>query len=458
MPWQNNLYHHTKLRKCARCAARYTETSNTGSWGCLYHPAARGIHSNVFHPLGTFRCCGGAEGSPGCTRIDHDDRMFRFEESLLYIQEPDIGQVSLSTAARDRVRDEEKRAGFETDRKTFVRLWRLNTVVREQYLKYGEIRELSLSVKCNKESNGNCVVLSAMDRDVQKDKSASLALSDYHTKLSNANRDGNIASRCRELYGASWRRVKLPRLQRRLLQARRAYKETVVQYRKSRCDRHGRSMHEAKGALKEVLNELSEQKKNKLDKIIRDTRAQQRAEVEIARLFSLQEQTAAQDAVENIRRVRERTLCSAAIKSIWNSHMSMENKILHIGLLEGDARAHSKWSYAPLGWKNVSFDELHSLLVANKAAMSLSSTALLLTLAPRGTKVTFLHACESVPPTSCTIDFRNSDENCDAVLAYAFRDLPWNPIVMWDSLRKMHQKDSKQPLVVRYRLSQENES
>ena len=457
MPWQNNLYHHTKLRKCARCAARYTETSNTGSWGCSYHPAARGIHSNVFHPLGTFRCCGGADGSPGCTRIDHDDRMFQFEESLLYIQEPDVGHASLSTAARDRVLDEENRAGFETDRKTFVRLWRLNTAVREQYLKYGEIRELSLAVKY-KESSGNCVVLSVLDRDVQKDKSASLALSDYHTKLSNANRDGNIESRCRELYGKSWRRVKLPRLQRRLRQARRVYKETVLQYRKSRCDRHGRSMLDAKGALKEVLDEFGEQKKNKLDKIIRDTRAQQRAEVEVARLLSLQEQTAAQDAVESIRRVREHALCNAVIKSIWNSHMSMEDKILHIGLLEGGARAHSKWSYAPLGWKNVSFEELHTLLVANKAAMSLSSTALLLTLAPRGTKVKFLHACESVPPTSCTIDFRNSNENCDAVLAYAFRDLPWNPIVMWDSLRKMHQKDSKEPLIVRYRLSQENES
>ena len=179
MPWQNNEYHHTKRRKCTRCAKHYTETSNTGNWQCFYHPTAAGLNSNAYHPLGTMRCCGGAIGSRGCTPIDHDDGMFRFEDALLYDAETD-SSAKCSSAARKRILNFEGRPGLglQTDKQTFVKLWRVNTWVRQQYQKYGKVTELSVSVQLDT-ARPCSMVICALASDANKDRKAAYAREKY---------------------------------------------------------------------------------------------------------------------------------------------------------------------------------------------------------------------------------------------------------------------------------------
>jgi len=418
------------------------------------------MHSNEFHALGSMRCCGGSSASLGCTPIDHDDGMFRFEESLLLIQEPKTSSGDMcDTKAKDRITDEDQRPGFETDQKTFVRLWRLNTFVRDQYLKHGEIKEMNISVKMKSDTLPYCVLVSTKSRDARKEADVQTAFAVYVRQKTASNAVGAVQQRCRKLFGANYYRLVTPKNKRRVRRSRQAYKTATRQYKKSRSTIDGNRMLEAKRSMSNILEDVSSQKERDLNIRMSNARKSMHDDVQAALLCYREAKKAAETAAVNIRIARETQMCAALIKSVWDSpSMSMQSKILHIGALEQGANSSFKWSYAPLRCVDVSFEDLHSIIIENKARLSLPCSSFVLSLDQTLTDITLLHPCGLVDPICCKLDFSSSDENCDAVLAYAFREYHWNPVLCWKDVRHEHAKDCSRKLTVRYGLSQENES
>jgi len=136
----------------------------------------------------------------------------------------------------------------------------------------------------------------------------------------------------------------------------------------------------------------------------------------------------------------------------------MEKKIVKIGNLEQKIKIFFRWDCTALKWHNLSFDELHAKLSQNKTAVSLART-IELQLPENTTKLKLLPATGIGITKVCIVDLENSDENCDAVVEYLFREYTWSPRVDWKVVRgkaRVAEEVDMQELTAEYKISDDN--
>jgi len=136
----------------------------------------------------------------------------------------------------------------------------------------------------------------------------------------------------------------------------------------------------------------------------------------------------------------------------------MEYEIIKIGNLGQDVNILYRWNYDSLLWNDISFDDLHDNITKYAHAMSPAvavelslpdNTVQLKLLPPNGVGITKM----------CKVDLRNSNENCNAVVEYIFREYPWSAMVDWASVRrtaKVHMEVESLELAAEYKILQQN--
>jgi hypothetical protein len=458
MPWQNNNYHLTKLRCCKRCSAYYSENKNVGNWRCMYHPSTQGFDINPFHAFGTMACCGKPTGSTGCTPIDHDDEMFAFEDDILLIHNSKSAADKVCTEeTKNLILYEDKRPGFETDQKSYVKLWRVNAWIRDQYLKYGEIRQVRFSVKL-KGYDAHCVVVNAQERNALNDQFVISTLETYKSKKLNAATPDVEMKWCRRHYGTNWYRITEPAMRHRLKIARNRMHSMKKKFYTTLLDSDRANLENALQDMKKHADVMSTYKTGVKQGRLHEARSTINADLEIAKLAYEEAKRKSDDVVHEIKRQREKDICDALIKAVWESKNEMEDKIIKIGNLEQDVKILYRWNYDSLLWNDISFEALHDNITTYAHAMSPAvavelslpdNTVQLKLLPPNGVGITKM----------CKVDLRNSNENCNAVVEYIFREYPWSAMVDWASVRrtaKVHMEVESLELAAEYKILQQN--